>query len=367
MTIETKPTRFRGTTCFARKEELQVDRKGGKWELGIIRGVSLNTRGEALGHELWCDADFVQKVCDLTNDKNLGLKARFTHPGLSADGVGTKLGKFFNARVVGDRVLADLHFQEAAYNTPNGDLATYVLSMAEDTPEDFGLSIAFGYHEVKEENTDPENVEEYDIPILSELYACDVVDTPAANPDGLFKRGQDAAVEADGLLSYALGLSDSPPEQSLFNVDGDRAKQFVARFLANHGLSITKEDQMADDNQSPEVSEPVAPTKEDFSKDLIRYTEAFGAENGVKWFTEGVAFEDCQALHITALSEALEQLQTNSAKQVEELTAQLAEANEKLAQVETGEDEGTDFSATEPKGEPKGFAAIRIAGKDYSN
>lgn len=364
MTIETKPTRFRGTTCFARRDELQVDRKGGKWEMGIIRGVSLNTRGEALGHELWCDADFVQKVCDLTNEKNLGLKARFTHPGLSADGVGTKLGKFFDARVVGDRVLADLHFQEAAYNTPNGDLATYVLSMAEDTPEDFGLSIAFGYHEVKEENTDPENVEEYDIPLLSELYACDVVDTPAANPDGLFKRGQEAAVEADSLLSYALGLSDSPPEQSLFNVDGDRAKQFVARFLANHGLSITKENQMADENQSTEVSEPVAPTKEDFSKDLIRYTEAFGTENGVKWFTEGIAFEDCQALHIAALSEALESLQADSAKKVEELTAQLAEANEKLAQVDTGENEGVEFDAPQTD-EKKGFAShIRIVGRN---
>lgn len=367
MTVESPPTRFRGTTSFSQKKNLKVDRKGGKWECGIIRGVSLNTRGEALGHELWCDEQFVRDVVTFTNNKNLGLKARFTHPGLSSDGVGTKLGKFFDAYYENGQAYADLHIQPAAYDTPNGNLADYVMSMAEDTPEDFGLSISFMYYEVKEENTDPSNVEEYDIPIMEELYACDVVDTPAANPNGLFKRGQDAAMEADSLLQYALGLSDSRPEQSLFNVDGDRAKQFLARFLANHGLSITKDEQMSEDTQTPEVTEPAAPTKDDFSNDLNRYVEAFGAENGVKWFTEDVPFEECQAKHIDELAAALSAERDQSANRIAELTAELAAANEKLSQVDTGEDKGPEFSGKDKEREPRGFAAIRVAGRKYDN
>ena len=162
------------------------------------------TRGEALGHDLWIDASFLEDVRDEINAG--GIKARFTHPGLSSDGIGTKLGRFYDAEIIGDQVYADLHFQEAATKTPDGDLADYVMTLAEETPEDFGLSIVFE-HDVQDmerltdENTvngrfispDEDNKNNYEHARLAALRAADVVDTPAANPDGLFQRGQDFA------------------------------------------------------------------------------------------------------------------------------------------------------------------------------
>lgn len=362
MTTSATPSRFRASVSF-NSEGSRVHRKGGKYGRGYIEGVSVTTRGEALGHDLWCDAQFLADVSSQINNLPNGLKARFTHPGLSADGVGTKLGKFTDARVEGDQVLADLHFQEAAFNTPDGDLGSYVLSIAQDTPEDFGLSIVFDYVETSEVE-DSDNLEEYDIPVLHRLYACDVVDSPAANPNGLFKRGQDAAMQADELLKYALGLTDSKPELSEFNVDADRAKQFIARFLASQELSIGKVEQMAEEIQTPEVSPEPQASREDFSNELSRYVEAFGAENGVKWFQAGISFEDCQDQHIEALQSELETLKADTDKRVEELTAQLSEANEKLAQLNLGEDDGVEFNAPKTD-EKKGFASnIRIVGRN---
>ena len=134
MSVSDTPKYFRSGTSNGAE---RVDRSGGEYGFGVIYGTSVITRGEALGHDVWIDAEFLDDTAGAINATNDGLKARFTHPGLSSDGVGTKLGKFKNASVIGDSVIADLHFQEAATKTPDGDLADYVMTLAEETPEDF--------------------------------------------------------------------------------------------------------------------------------------------------------------------------------------------------------------------------------------
>ena len=248
-----------------------------------------------LGHELWVDHDFLSDIVLEGNTAPNGVKARFTHPGMSNDGVGSKLGKLADFYQNGDQVFADLHFQEAATKSPDGNLADYVMSLAEDTPEDFGLSIVFE-HDMQamqthqEDNsvtqggrdifTSPDELNRNNFPHarLQRLRAGDVVDSPAANPDGLFKRGQEAAVEGDRLLSYALGLSDAKPEASMFGVDGDRAQQFLSRFLERHNLSIQKGGDSVSDDNATAVETP--PTRDEFVAAQARYTKAFGAENG---------------------------------------------------------------------------------------
>lgn len=354
------PKRFRASVSRGAKHK--VDPEGGMFGKGVIRDVSVITRGEALGHELWCDSVFLEQVVTELNASPAGIKARFTHPGLSSDGVGSKLGKFTNGRVVGDQVIADMHFQEAAYKTPDGNLAEYVMSLAEDTPEDFGLSIVFDMdfeaadeHQrntfVNGHSPDKDNKENYQHARLSRLYACDAVDSPAANPNGLFKRGQEAAIEAEAFLEYALGLSGSKPGKNLFSVDGDRAKQFVDRFLASHKLSLIKDDESMG-NDVPKT-EPVA-DRAAFAAELNLYVSKFGAENGAKWFTEGVSFADAQG------------------RMLDSLQAQLSAANEKITDLEkklaavavVGEDKGPEFnSGSDTKKERKG--RIKITGKQY--
>lgn len=334
---------FRARTARANASE--IDRTGGLYGFGVISGASIITRGEALGHDLWVDADFLSDVTAAGNAKNTGLKARFTHPGLSSDGLGTYLGKVHNLRTEGDQVLGDLHFQESATKTPDGDLAAYVMQLAEDAPEDFGISIVFNHDAAASElhtleNTqggrfvspDEDNKNNYPHARLQQLRAADVVDSPAANPDGLFHREQQIAQDAEGLFEFAFGLSDGRPELKALSVDSDRIKAAVNRFLSRHNLSLVKEaEPMADAVDTPEV--PAAPevTRETFSAELQRFIAAFGADGGV-WFAEGKSFEDCQALQLSALRE-----------QVESLTAERDELAGRIAAVQLGEEQPEQF------------------------
>jgi hypothetical protein len=355
----------------------RVTRDGGDYAAGLIRGVSLCTRGEALGHYRWLDSEFIASVADGSASSGNGVKGRFTHPSLSGDGLGTFLGRTKAARLDdrGERVLGDLHFSRAAHRSPDGDLASYVMDLAEGDPEAFGTSIVYepdfeaevdfalehGAEEKEDEfgpyislknfrSPDPDNTKNMPHARLKALRACDVVDEPAANPAGLFHREQQFAQEAEGLMSYALGLSPAAPALTALgsNVHPDRVKGFVARFLDEHELTIiSKEKAMSTPTETPAVdatqpqggagqsatAEPTtdaeqpasgsqqaaggepapAPTAGDPPKlsdgraECQRFLEAFGPAGGT-WFAEGLSFETAQAKHaetLTAENEAL--------------------------------------------------------------
>ncbi len=271
--LDQPPTRLRAAIARGlAKGETPVEREGGDYGAGIIRGLAVVTRGEALGHGMWLDSDFVKSVAKAANEAKMGIKARFTHPGLSSDGMGRFLGRIKNARTDGDVTRGDLHFAKSAHETPDGNLAEYVMSLAEEDPEAFGTSIvfdsdvgaelAFAGENSDESGTfkspDANNVNHLRHARLAKLYADDIVDEPAANPDGLFHRGDEIAKEADDLLSYALGLTEHKPELCLFDVNPDRVAGFVTRFMAQHGLEI-KEKQMAENTPKPDEQKPAGP------------------------------------------------------------------------------------------------------------
>lgn len=242
-----------------------IDRAGGDKKAGLIRGFSVITRGEALGHGLWIDDEMLASVERSINEAGKqGVKARFTHPGLSNDGLGSFLGRVKNAKRDGDLVRADLHFSQSSHKTPDGDLAEYVMKLAEEDPASFGTSIVFRRDRAEEEKhrvantTDddgfvsPDKNNKQNLPHarLKSLYAVDAVDNPAANPSGMF-HATDVPGEADSLLSYALGLTNERPQFSSLPVDPDRAAGFVNRFLQLNNLEI-KEKEMAEKPQEIE-------------------------------------------------------------------------------------------------------------------
>ncbi len=168
-----------------------------------IYGVSLLQAGEALGHEMLVDSVMLAQCVDAVNATGgHGMKSRFTHPGACSDSMGKMLGKVKNARLMGDKAVADLYLAEFASKSPDGDLADYVMSMAEESPGDFGMSIAFDGHSVwkngagAEFETSNANGDRAARPAdattdkpfarISKLRAADIVDEPAANRDGLF-------------------------------------------------------------------------------------------------------------------------------------------------------------------------------------
>lgn len=251
MFLREAPERFRADAV--REVPNGVDRSAGDEKAGLIRGASVIVRGEAAGHGAWIDGHMLESVSEAINAAGPnGIKARFTHPGMSSDGLGTYLGRWKNASVDGDAVVADLHLAQSARKTPDGDLAEYVLKLAEDDPDMFGISIVFE-RDIDEErkfrtsnsdpkegfrSPDPKNEKHYGHVRLKKLRAGDAVDTPAANPRGLFySDGSEVPAIASDFMAYAMGLSESVPEADI-GIDPDRARQFVDRYLKLNGLRI---------------------------------------------------------------------------------------------------------------------------------
>jgi hypothetical protein len=177
-------------------------------EAGIIEGVKVCTEGEAQGHGVNLDADFVKTVVRFGNERKQGLKARFGHPNMCSTSLGTFLGRHKNFRTEtttrddGSKAvtaIADMFMSNEAKDTPNGNLFDYVMGLAENEPDVFGTSIVFtpgreyrktadGKNVYSGEKTDPKNEPLSTIYVECEsLHACDCVDDPAAN-DGLFSR-----------------------------------------------------------------------------------------------------------------------------------------------------------------------------------
>ena len=248
-----------------------VDPAGGAERAGLISGMAIITRGEALGHGLWIDATFLTQTAAAINATPSGAKSRFTHPGLSGDGLGKQLGRVRGATVDGDCVRGDLHFSLSSHSTPDGDLARYVLDLAVEDPAAFGNSIAFKHDAAAEEafalahgaewvddpdfgrvlsfeffeSPDPDNVRNLPHARLASLRAVDVVDEPAANPAGLFSAGQDLPAAAEQLLDFALGRTAQAPAENVFGVHPQRVAGFFQRYLARHNLTIQEVEPMA--------------------------------------------------------------------------------------------------------------------------
>lgn len=165
---------------------LRVEHHGGNHQAGIIRGFSVAKVGEAKGHGASLDSTTIDQIVALGQAAPRGVKARFGHPKMSAESFGTLLGRACNYRRDGDMARADLHLDPTAHATPNGNLAAYVLDLAENDPDAFGASIAFSG--TREAVLDQDGKPNKDIPPvfrIKRLHATDIVDDPAAT-DGLF-------------------------------------------------------------------------------------------------------------------------------------------------------------------------------------
>jgi hypothetical protein len=258
-------------------------------EKGIIEGVSVCTVGEAKGHGVNLDREFVQRISELGSAKRAGLKARFGHPNMCSTALGTFIGRFKNFRQVEDQVKADLFLSNEAKSTPHGDLYSYVLGMATNEPDMFGISIVFtpgatyrrdldtGEKVVMSEyETEPDrNLSEEIYVECAELHACDTVDDPAAN-EGLFSRFSQETIA--GQITEFLDLNPqvwSAIETNPSIIDalaryGDKVDEFVNRYRDfrqhENGDGTMKKDKVNSDEleavEEPQVEEQEIETPE---------------------------------------------------------------------------------------------------------
>lgn len=129
------------------------------------------------------DTEGLRQIVAMANGGRMGLKSRFTHPGLSSDALGTHLGRSVNFRMDGDdKVRADLIFADAAFNGPKGNLAGYVMDMAEQDHEAIGSSLVIDPNKVIRKGADGSTLKDEsgkELPPLwfpKKLYASDIVD-----------------------------------------------------------------------------------------------------------------------------------------------------------------------------------------------
>jgi hypothetical protein len=136
--------------------------------MDIIEGVSIISVGEAKGHGLFVDDITLQEVKACAESYAGGVKVNLDH------GAGIKdiVGFCDNFRIVGKKLVADLNLLETA------EKRAYVLEIASRMPDTFGISIAFSGPVRKKDGRS--------FASCTELYSADLVQTPAANPTGLF-------------------------------------------------------------------------------------------------------------------------------------------------------------------------------------
>ena len=191
---------------------LTVDR-----ENRAIRGVSIVTRGPAIGHSFLVDQVMLSQVSTAINAKSKGVKVRLAHPELSGgmfgggtDAIEVQLGRAKNARLDGDRVRGDIEFGKYASKGPKGDMPDYLMSLAEEDPEAAGLSIQFMQDEF-ETAADGSTLGR-----VADVFAVDFVGDPAANAGGLLSTKGDEQMKMTAKvrkhiegLGMTKGLSDA--------------------------------------------------------------------------------------------------------------------------------------------------------------
>jgi hypothetical protein len=283
--LKQNPERRHVTTEPVFKQRFTVVRSGHQLAEGdpapatggdVLTDVVVVQCGEAKGHGVHLEQAFVDKIVELGNASPSGIKARFDHPGRCETEFGWQIGVLRNFRVDGDRAIADLHLSESAKVSPHGDLHAYILAAAQEHPDKFGNSIVFdelerytyspeGERVTEDEyygDWEPDEDEGYASPsedpyakparnwsakkwyvMPANLYACDVVDEPAATA-GFFSRmfSQSWAKPLASLLKLpeveAFAKQFPKVYKGLYSTPHMKTKQFDINAVTDQGARL---------------------------------------------------------------------------------------------------------------------------------
>lgn len=260
---------------------LSVDREGN----GALRGISLISTGPALGHGFEIDETAVKQVSAFSD----GIRGRWTHGGLSEDGLARHLGRhkkvgtesFSLCRPCGLdqgtpskelsergciecggdletalRAVTDFEFSASARKIkPDGldvDAVTYLLDRAEEDPGSFGQSIVAAFTMEAEELSE-EEIESGKRPKLfgrleekHDLIRGDFVADPAANAAGLHAgTNSPSAMTEEAEIQFTRLASRVGPEEALARAH-NYLKGLVDKLSAEDDVSV-------DTDQAPEA------------------------------------------------------------------------------------------------------------------
>ena len=208
-------------------------------ENGIIKNVLVISEGEAKGHNLFLNQEFLDCTVTLGNDSSKGIKARFGHPNMCSTALGTYIGRYKNFHKENNIVLADLYLDETARISPNGNLYDYILSLAASNPDSFGSSIAFKCGKINtltEKDNQTEEVFTRNYATIESLHAVDLVDEPAAT-NGLFAQFH----QNDWAYNATLFLNENPALTNALFQNPYIYVEFLSKYLNNNNMPIPEE------------------------------------------------------------------------------------------------------------------------------
>jgi hypothetical protein len=249
--------------------------------------------GEALGHGMWVDKEMCSQVhASAAGVGDAGIKARFGHPNMCSDSLGSFLGRWKNVTVdESGFVRGDLHLSSTAAKSPKGDLRQYIEEMAAKEPNHFGASIVFTRSQDDEtkfllahgatvdgdyidlagfKSPDPLNVNNLPHARLAEIHAADLVDDPAAT-DGIFSGagGMSLAGQMTEWLDTHPEVFKALQAPGVLDVI-DRYKAELRPFVERYSATATP----------PEADEQPAPAEQSPAAEPAKTEEAAPAESG---------------------------------------------------------------------------------------
>lgn len=216
-------------------------------EAKVIRGMVIAQAGEFKDSRGRFLADDIKEIVKLANAKPKGLRSNFTHESLSSDGLGKHLGRvrgaFLGTAVDGrtgktvQAARGDLHFDETAFNTPSGNLADYVMSLAESDPDAISSSLVLEIREefLRDERGDVVLDEETGEPVApiwhpTVLHGSDIVSVGAA-VDGLLSAGIDVEGLPDAVVRQGAEMLDQFFRGQSRETIEDRCTAWLGRYL----------------------------------------------------------------------------------------------------------------------------------------
>jgi hypothetical protein len=185
---------------------------------GIIYGMSVISCGEAKGHGLRIDAKTLETCLAATKSWKDGVICKGDH----GSGIFQALGTLKNFRIDGDKLRGDLHL----FN--NQPLSKMVLEVARKSPAALGLSISFSYA--------PEVVDEEVYVRVKSLSSIDLVDNPAANPNGMFSGGPRNKIME--LTAAFIASEGQDGARRIQNAPEGQRVDLMERALYFHGCTI---------------------------------------------------------------------------------------------------------------------------------
>jgi len=272
-------------------------------ENAVIRNVSVITEGEAKGHGMMVDAQTLREVKEAAETYSGGLKVKTDH----FSGFNQIVGVLKNFVIDDAQLRADLFLLKKHEATER------ILEMARLMPDTFGLSISFsGQHQEKDG--------EETFARCNEIYSADLVDSPAANPTGLFSAIVDSGKTNMDEKDYSAALAEAlaPIHEKLAAFEAFIGEANT-RFEALASVSEMPDDEKADegDADKAESDDSNDQSEENMSEKLaaeLAEIKSLVANFGAAPVAVATSQEVVEAKEPTNFNEALEVVKAEGLK-----------------------------------------------------